>query len=409
MADNPHLPYCLECGEARIPHGFAKIDDAISLCVDSCLARPTSRFRAYMGKLVKRIPYDAGLSRLFLFLANHGIGEVSYTLDDRDSIRTKALWESARDLGIKLFTYRIIKDIPYSLTVARYNGDTLVYQDVPRPKGWHSPSLHWMDDKGILKKKLMKAKIPTAKGGIVFTKKTALSLFKKLTAPVIIKPHLGTRGRHTTLSLTTEEDVKRAFTIGKEIAVGLVLEEELQGELFRVTLVGGEPIAVARRDFPHVVGDGVSTIGELITMTNKDSRRDGFSFYPILENKRMTHQLDLNGLTKESVPEKGEFIILNDKVSRLHGTTTVDVTDIVHPECMVLFRKIGAFLGDAVVGVDFIIGDITQSPSGQSRYGVVECNAMPYIDLHHYPFEGKPRPVAHDLWKLCFPKLKNKS
>ena len=78
-------------------------------------------------------------------------------------------------------------------------------------------------------------------------------------------------------------------------------------------------------------------------------------------------------------------------------------------QIMGLFRKIGAFLGDAVVGVDFIIGDITRSPIDQNRYGVVECNAMPYIDLHHYPFEGKPRPVAQELWKLCFPKINKTS
>lgn len=409
MADNPHLPYCLECGEARIAHGFAKVDDAVSIAVDLCFVRPTARIRNHITSLFKKIPYDKSLSKFFLILARLGVGQISYALNDNDSIRTKALWESAEELGIKLFTYRISDRLPYGITVAKYAKDTLTYQDVPRPKGWSSPSLEWMDDKSVLKKKLIKAGLPTAKGGLIFTQRGALSLFSNLTSPVIIKPHLGTRGRHTTLSLVTQEDVLRAFAIGKEIAVGLVLEEELQGNLYRVTLIGGEPVAVARRDFPHVVGDGVSTIKELIDITNSDKRRDGFSFYPILDNDRMTHQLNLQKLTKSSIPESGRLVVLNDKVSRLHGTTTVDVTETVHSECMDLFRRIGVFLGDAVVGVDFIIGDITRSPSGQSRHGVVECNAMPYIDLHHYPFEGQPRPVAQELWKLCFPKLKNKS
>jgi cyanophycin synthetase len=368
-----------------------------------------ARIRNHITNLFKKIPYDKNLSKIFLTLARLGVGEVSYALSDSDSIRTKAIWESAEELGVKLFTYKISKDLPYGITVAKYANETLIYQDVPRPKGWNSPSLEWMDDKNILKKKLIKAGLPTAKGGIVFTEQRALSLFSQLASPVIIKPHLGTRGRHTTLSLVTQEDVLRAFAIGKEIAVGLVLEEELQGDLYRVTLVGGEPVAVARRDFPHVIGDGVSTIADLITITNSDKRRDGFSFYPILDNDRMAHQLNLQKLTKSSIPENGRLVVLNDKVSRLHGTTTVDVTETVHPDCMELFRKIGAFLGDAVVGVDFIIGDITRSPIDQNRYGVVECNAMPYIDLHHYPFEGKPRPVAQELWKLCFPKINKTS
>ena len=409
MSENTHLPYCIECGEARIDHGYAKRNDIISLLVGACFARPTEGIRSYIVNFIERIPYEKTISRLFIALSKRGIGEVTYKLDDRDSLRTKVLWDAGGRLGVKLFTYRVTKDMPDGITVASCGDEVIVYQDVPRPKGWISPSIEWMDDKSILKRKLLQAGISTARGGIAFTERGALSLFTALSAPVIIKPRLGTRGRHTTLSLTTREDVLRAFRIGKEIAAGLVIEEELKGDLYRVTLVGGEPVAVARRDFPHVIGDGLSTIQTLIDVTNKDKRRDGFSFYPILDNERMDYQLSLQKLTKDSIPEKGRVVILNDKVSRLHGTTIADVTDAVHPDCMDLFRKIGAFLGDAIVGVDFIIEDITKSHVGQSRYGVVECNAMPYIDLHHYPFEGKPRPVAEDLWKLCFPKLKNKS
>lgn len=39
----------------------------------------------------------------------------------------------------------------------------------------------------------------------------------------------------------------------------------------------------------------------------------------------------------------------------------------------------------------------------QQRVGILECNGLPFIDLHHYPFEGKPQNVAGALWDIVFP------
>ena len=67
-------------------------------------------------------------------------------------------------------------------------------------------------------------------------------------------------------------------------------------------------------------------------------------------------------------------------------------------------HTIGVLLNDAIVGVDFILGDITQSWRLQPRSGVIECNSLPFIDMHHYVMKGIPKNVAGALWDLVGPQ-----
>ena len=97
---------------------------------------------------------------------------------------------------------------------------------------------------------------------------------------------------------------------------------------------------------------------------------------------------------------------LNQKVSRSYGATTSDMTQITHPENTKLFEKIARVLGDSLVGIDFIISDISKSWMEQKRCGVIECNSLPFLDLHHYPFVGMPRDAAGALLDAVFPAKK---
>ena len=69
-----------------------------------------------------------------------------------------------------------------------------------------------------------------------------------------------------------------------------------------------------------------------------------------------------------------------------------------------MLEHIGKFLKDPLVGVDFIMEDITKSWKEQNLSGIIECNSLPFIDLHHYPLFGKPNNVASKLWDLVMPE-----
>ena len=117
-------------------------------------------------------------------------------------------------------------------------GKTITFDGLPRPEEMESDSLKWMDNKGIMKIKFLKEGLPVAKGGVAFTKKKALQIFNSITKPVITKPNLGSRSRHTLIHIDTPEKLIYGFKKAKKLSPLVVIEEELRGYLFRCTLIG---------------------------------------------------------------------------------------------------------------------------------------------------------------------------
>ncbi|MFM2374134.1 MAG: hypothetical protein RLZZ234_129 [Candidatus Parcubacteria bacterium] len=406
------LPYCEECGEAPVPHKLEKMSQTL----DDILFRSdlTKGFFIFFETKITNAVMHLIPTRAIEFILNFMVRIHVLTVRDKahetDNTRTLALYEGAEAEGVTLRQYLMGK-VPISFIATAGDGSnrTVAFTVIPRPAGFVSPSLEWMDDKGILKERMKAGNIPHADGGVARTFKQAVAIWKRLGSAVIIKPHRGSRGRHTTLDIRTEEELKRAFDIGMQITTAVVIEKYLHGTVHRVTLVGGEPVAIARREYPHVVGDGEHTVDELIEIENKNPLRNGIHFKKLDKGHRAPEALRKQDLTLTSIPEMGRMVIINDKNSRLHGTTTEDVTDTVHPENIALFKRFAVLLGDPIVGVDFMIDDMKRPWTEQPDAGVLECNAMPFIDVHHQVISGRKINVAGYLWKVIFPPLAKKA
>jgi len=334
------------------------------------------------------------------------LGKLARTISDDDSDRTRALWTSADKRGIDMAQYRCgeIKE----LFIARFGGVTRLFDGLPRPIGPDAPSLYWMDNKPVMREHFAKAGIPIARGGSVFSEKQGLALFEKLTKPVITKPFTGSRSRHTTIHIDTREGFLKGFRNAKVLSPKVLIEEELEGFVFRGTLIGGKLQAVLRREPPHVIGDGIHTIRELVDAENRRPERHTHTFHPLTTGTEAEEELTRQKLTWNSVPADGAFVPLNQKISRGIGASNSDVTDLMHPDNKVLLEKIGTLLNDSIVGVDFIMNDVSIPWHEQKRSGVIECNSLPFIDLHHYPLNGVPHDVAGALWDLIFPTAQAK-
>ena len=191
-----------------------------------------------------------------------------------------------------------------------------------------------------------------------------------------------------------------AFRKAKQLSPWVVVEEELSGMVYRATLIGGELFGVIRREPPNVIGDGISTVRQLVDNENVRNERHGSIFHIIADGEAADAELVRQGLSWDSVPAPGQMVFLNQKVSRGVGASTTDVTEIVHPENKILFERIAKLLNDSLVGVDFIIEDITKPWHDTPACGVIECNSLPFIDLHHYPLNGSPRNAAGALWDI---------
>lgn len=332
------------------------------------------------------------------------LGRFSHTPEPKDTYRTKCLWEEALRRGIQMKEFHM--GPIHDTFVAEYKGRKIFFDGLPRGGGPVSKSLRWMDNKGIMKNKFLKEGLPVAKGGIAFSKKRALEIFNSINKPVIAKPNLGSRSRHTTIHINNEKELLAAFKKAKKLSPLVIIEEELSGSLFRGTLVGGKLAAVIKRDPPQVTGDGIHTLREILEEENKKTERSGPIYHAITIDKEAEEELKRQNITFEDIPEKGRIITFSQKTSRGCGGTTTEVTDITHPDNREMLEHVGKFLNDSLVGVDFIMEDITKSWKEQKRSGIIECNSLPFIDLHHYPLFGPPVNVAGKLWDLVMPESK---
>jgi D-alanine-D-alanine ligase-like ATP-grasp enzyme len=400
------LPYCEECGEVRLPHRtvpslkFFKSKSSDKVALEENFARSTRALENIFAQVLT----PSRVLSIGKFLSRFRIVTCATEPKAGDNTRTLALYEGALPSGVTLYALKVL-GVPICF-VAEKNVEgrieQILFDIIPRPKNFVSPSLPWMDNKGILKQKLVEAELPCAIGGVATTLDEALSLFRSIGRPVITKPHTGSRGRHTTLDIRDEDELAKAFAIAQQLSEEVVVEAYLKGTVHRVTLIGGEPVAIARREYPHVIGDGVRTILELIEIENNAPYRNGVHFRKIDTEHRIAESLKKQSLTLESIPEAGYMVILNDKNSRLHGTLTEDVTDTVHPENIALFKRLGVMLADPIVGVDFMITDMKRSWKEQPDAGFIECNSMPFIDVHHRVVSGKQINVAEHLWNEVF-------
>jgi D-alanine-D-alanine ligase-like ATP-grasp enzyme len=399
---------CVECGGSGIFHGATYFNIMIDEFLGSLFSSDNSpRENSFIKRQMNAVERLVGPAILIGFV-KVGMARKVASYDDETQLLAQMLWNEADVRGIQMSEWRLF-GLARNIFIAQYpNGQLITFEGIPEAAN-HSGHVSWMDNKARLKEEFMKRGLAVAKGGSAKTEKEALEIYKRLQPPVIAKPHEGSGSRHTVLHITNEEELIRAFRIAKQVSPKVIIEEELVGPVYRATVVDGKFIAALRRDPPSVLGDGVHSILELVEEENKKPGRSGPYFSKIqleIEGKPngvALEELKWQGYTVESVPPKAARVYFHQKVNWGLGGTTVDVTDEVHPDNIELFERAAFELNAPVVGIDFILKDISKSYKDQDRCGILECNSMPFFDNHHLPFEGKPRNVAAAIWDMVTP------
>uniref|UniRef100_UPI004056A298 cyanophycin synthetase n=1 Tax=Candidatus Electrothrix sp. TaxID=2170559 RepID=UPI004056A298 len=261
------------------------------------------------------------------------------------------------------------------------------------------------DEKTSVKEQLKNSGIPVPNGRMVATEEEALAVFNEIGAAVVVKPDVGNHGNGSTVNITDQDQLTKAFQAAKDYCPDVIVEEYVHGFDFRLLVIDGKLVAAAKREPAHVVGDGISSIKELIQQTNADSRR-GFGHEKVLtqiEIDDMTERLlSLKGLSPSSSPAKGEKIYLKTTANLSQGGTATDVTDEVSPDIRLMAERTARIIGLDCVGVDALARDISLSLD-QSGVKVVEVNAAPGFRMHLDPTNGKARAVAKPLVDMLFP------
>ncbi|WP_396159014.1 cyanophycin synthetase [Flavobacterium sp.] len=255
------------------------------------------------------------------------------------------------------------------------------------------------------KKMLDAASIPVANGGICVDEEDLTDVIKKIGYPIVIKPLDGNHGKGASINVKKWEDAVEGLAYAKKYSHRVIVEKFITGFDFRVLVIDNKLVAAAKREPAHVKGDGKHTIQQLIDETNKDPRR-GYGHENVLTqidvDRDTTDLLEKLNYTLETVPKKDEVVYLKSTANLSTGGTSIDVTDMMHPENIFLCERISRVIGLDVCGVDIMAENLTQ-PLKENGGCILEVNAAPGFRMHLAPSEGLPRNVAAPVIDMLYP------
>jgi len=261
-------------------------------------------------------------------------------------------------------------------------------------------------DKEETKALLGAAEIPVPRGTVIRTEAGLAEAVGKYGYPLVIKPIDGNHGKGNTTNITTWEQALTAFEAAKLYGRSVIIEKFITGVDFRILVINYKFICAALRTPASVVGDGKSSIQELIEEINKDPRR-GYGHEKVLTQITIDgftqKMLDEKNYTIESVPPAGELVMLKPTANLSTGGTSTDVTDEVHPANIFMCERIAKIIGLDICGIDIMASDL-RTPVIENGGAILEVNAAPGFRMHIEPSEGLPRNVAEPVVDMLFPK-----
>ena len=255
------------------------------------------------------------------------------------------------------------------------------------------------------KKMLDAASIPVAKGSICVDEEDLADTIKSIGYPIVLKPLDGNHGKGASINVTNWEDAVLGLEYAQKYSRRVIVERFITGHDFRVLVIDNKIVAAAQRVPAHVVGDGINSIEELIEIVNADPRR-GYGHENVLTEIEIDRDslelLEKRNMTVNSIPEKDDIVYLKSTANLSTGGTSIDVTDMMHPENIFMAERISRIIGLDVCGVDIMASNLTQSLKENGGV-ILEVNAAPGFRMHLAPSEGLPRNVAAPVIDMLYP------
>ena len=389
----PHrkVSKCIYCGDASVPHTLYFFSSLPSVVFDTHVIKTTKHAPSFVRDFVEWL-----FVFLFEVLRFLHISKLSDDISLAKTFRSRVIWDEAKRRGIDMKQV-IVLGKPLDLYRTRMHGKLVYFDSLPIPPDRMILKNNW-DDKFLLKQELASNDIPVPKffSFSVFSGVNLEEVFNKFQKPIIVKPRVGSRGRHTVTNIHTLEQFKAGVNIVKQICAYVAVEEHLQGDVCRATFVDGKLMGFYRGVSPAVVGDGVKTIEQLIQ--EKDENRNE-RVEKVLVNQEMKDYIARLGFNMGDVLQSGVRLSLTYRTGRLFGGTTREMLDELHPSFLPILNKAATMVDLPVLGFDCIVPDPTKD-AGAQRWGIIECNTLPFIDLHYYALEGKPKNIAGAIWDM---------
>jgi cyanophycin synthetase len=260
-------------------------------------------------------------------------------------------------------------------------------------------------NKAQTKRMLNMAAIPVALGEICSTEEELKDTIDRIGYPIVLKPLDGNHGKGVSINVTAFDKAVEGLLHAQNYSRRVIVERYITGFDFRVLVINNQVVAAAQRVPARVIGNGTNTIQELIDIENKDPRR-GYGHENVLTEIQVDRDtmdlLTLKNYTLDTIPSGKEIVYLKSTANLSTGGTSIDVTDLMHPENIFVAERIARVIGLDICGIDIMAPNLTD-PLKETGGVVLEVNAAPGFRMHLAPSEGLPRNVAAPVIDMLYP------
>lgn len=202
----------------------------------------------------------------------------------------------------------------------------------------------------------------------------------------------------------SREDYDKAVEIAFREDSSILIEEFMTGKEYRFLVIGEEVVGILHREPANVIGNGESTIEELVFEKNKDPLR-GNGYKTPLEKIKLGEIEEMflknQGLSFKYIPKNGEKIYLRENSNISTGGDSIDFTDKIHPSYKEVALKSAKAVKALICGVDMVIDNIEEEAK-EKNHGIIELNFNPAIHIHCFPYKGENRKAGEKILDLLF-------
>jgi len=264
-----------------------------------------------------------------------------------------------------------------------------------------------MENKVVTKKLLNRAGLNTPSGREFSSFKEAskaYSIFED--QAIVVKPKSTNYGLGISIFHTPakQEQYDQALEIAFKEDRQILVEEFVSGTEYRFFVLDGKTIAVLRRDPCNVIGDGQSTIAQLVEVKNQSSLRGLDHRYP-LEKIQLGNteklMLEVQGYTIESILGKNVKVNLRENSNISTGGDSIDMTDAMPQSYKCIAEQAAEALDVKITGIDILIPELVED----GEYSIIEANFNPAMLFHLYPLTGQGQRVTMEVIKFLFPEV----
>ena len=370
-------------------------DEGIEEMYNVCISNNTRANR------IKTISNQEGLNNSMLNFAKQYMNDAyqnRYTIKSFPNLETSTV-VIIKDAITQGVDYNVINEDKSFIELIHNGKREYVFQATKTSRD--SFIFPYITDDKFFAKKIMKEHGIYVPEGIMINKKMKSKEQEKLISnfdnrSVVIKPRTTNCGIGITVfeESVPKEELLDAVKYAFEFDDNVILEEYIKGNEYRFLCIDGKCLSVVWRRSASVVGDGRTTILELIEKKRKEPWHDLLK-KPVKIDPPMEEFLKLHGYNLNSIIPENKRVFLRKNSNVSTGGETVDMTKIMPQYFKDIAEKAASIFNAKICGVDIIIDDLSTSD-----YKMIEINDNPGIAINEWPYEGKGRRIGLDILKL---------